>query len=263
LSTEQIQDNIDIQGGSSANVSGNIPLPAHDPTNGGQNEDEDEDGVDDGPTLVQAHVQLARTPRTFAQLLEYQFIVNIISERRRAKTVPALAVELNIPHLPNLLRYFLFQQMHPGDLRELSEVPENRFPGYTGTISVFNSASSRFYAPSDISGIGGMRTEYIRACPLWRNEHPRHDCVFVTTKPEQEGMKGFDVARIMCFFSFAFRGKFYPCAVIRWFDTIGDSPDEDSGMWIVRPAYNANHSPNLSVIHIDAIYRAAHLHCGK
>ncbi|KAJ8586800.1 hypothetical protein M405DRAFT_822808 [Rhizopogon salebrosus TDB-379] len=30
-------------------------------------------------------------------------------------------------------------------------------------------------------------------------------------------------------------------------------------MWIVRPAYNANHSPNLSIIHIDAIYRAAHL----
>ena len=104
-----------------------------------------------------------------------------------------------------------------------------------------------------------MRTKYIRACPLWRNEHPHHDCVFVNTKPEQEGMQGFDIARVRCFFSFTFRGEMYPCAVIHWFDTVGDSPDEDSGMWVVRPAYHANHSPNLSIIHIDAIYRAAHL----
>ncbi|OJA11452.1 hypothetical protein AZE42_12042 [Rhizopogon vesiculosus] len=94
---QQIQDNIDTQGLEGADV----PPPAH---NENEDEDNDNDGVDDGPTLVQAHVQLARTP-----------------QRKRAKTVPALALELNIPHLPNLLRRFLFDQMHPDNPQNLSE----------------------------------------------------------------------------------------------------------------------------------------------
>ncbi|KAG1902160.1 uncharacterized protein F5891DRAFT_1127780 [Suillus fuscotomentosus] len=180
-------------------------------------------------------------------------------ERQRAKTIAALAAELNITHLPNLLQQFLFEQKHPNDTRDISEVSEFHFPHYDGGISVFNSASSRFYSPSDLSGIGGMRTEYVRACRQWRNGHARNDCVFVSTKPELKGMQGFDIARVLCVFSFTFQGMTYPCAVIRWFDTVGDSPDEDTGMWIVRPAYRANHSLHMSIIHIDLIYRAAHL----
>ncbi|KAG2135326.1 hypothetical protein DEU56DRAFT_738053 [Suillus clintonianus] len=214
------------------------------PANGSNIDEEGDDNgeVDDGPTVLQAHVELARTP-----------------QRKRAKTVAALAAELNIAHLPHLLRQFLFEQIHQDDPQDLSEVPEFHFPGYDGRISVFNSASSRFYSPSDLSGIGGMRTEYIRACPQWRNEYARNDCVFVNTNPDLEGMRGFNVARVLCFFSFNFQGITYPCAVIRWFDTIGDSPDEDTGMWVVRPAYHANHAPHMSIIHIDSIYRAAHL----
>ncbi|KIK45312.1 hypothetical protein CY34DRAFT_78172, partial [Suillus luteus UH-Slu-Lm8-n1] len=30
-------------------------------------------------------------------------------------------------------------------------------------------------------------------------------------------------------------------------------------MWTVRPAHHANHSLHISIIHIDLIYRAAHL----
>ncbi|KAG1770410.1 hypothetical protein EV702DRAFT_978088, partial [Suillus placidus] len=55
-------------------------------------------------------------------------------------------------------------------------------------INVFNSACSRFFVPSDISGIGGMRREYIHTCPIWRNEHPWYDCVFVNTNPGLDGM---------------------------------------------------------------------------
>ncbi|KAG1831201.1 hypothetical protein DFJ58DRAFT_671436, partial [Suillus subalutaceus] len=32
-----------------------------------------------------------------------------------------------------------------------------------------------------------------------------------------------------------------------------------TGMWMVQPAHNANNSPHISIIHIDSIYRAAHL----
>ncbi|KAG0705380.1 hypothetical protein DFH29DRAFT_780322, partial [Suillus ampliporus] len=59
-------------------------------------------------------------------------------------------------------------------------------------ISVFNSACSRFYAPSDLCGFGGMRVEHIRSCPLWRNEFSRYDCVFVSTGSDTEGIRGLN-----------------------------------------------------------------------
>ncbi|KAG1891828.1 uncharacterized protein F5891DRAFT_963977, partial [Suillus fuscotomentosus] len=93
-------------------------------------------------------------------------------EQNQAKTVPALAIELGIPQLSALVHQFLFEQLHPNNPQDLSDIPEFQFPNYDGGISIFNSASSRFYAPSDISGVGRMRTEYIWACPLWQNEAP-------------------------------------------------------------------------------------------
>ena len=73
-------------------------------------------------------------------------------------------------------------------------------------------------------------------------------------------MDAFDIARVLTFFAFTCRdGRHFPCAIVRWFDKIGDSPNEDTGMWMVRPGYLPNHSPNYVVIHLDSIYRAAHL----
>ncbi|KAG2121641.1 hypothetical protein BD769DRAFT_1361185, partial [Suillus cothurnatus] len=70
---------------------------------------------------------------------------------------------------------------------------------------------------------------------------------------------GLEVARVCAFVSFQYRGEVYPCAVIHWFDKVGDAADEDTGMWIDRPGYRANNSPEHAVIHLDAIYHAAHL----
>ncbi|KAG1860056.1 hypothetical protein F4604DRAFT_1791282 [Suillus subluteus] len=72
-------------------------------------------------------------------------------------------------------------------------------------------------------------------------------------------MRGMDVARVLTFFSFTYKRELYSCAVVRWFDTIGDLPNEDTGMWVVQPAHNNNNTPHISIIHIDSIYRAAHL----
>ncbi|KAG1802868.1 uncharacterized protein HD556DRAFT_1437932 [Suillus plorans] len=180
-------------------------------------------------------------------------------ERQRAQTIPDLSAELAIPHLYNILRRFLFKQVNPDDQRSPSEVPLASCPRFDGKIQVFNSASSIFYAPSDHSGIGGMRREHIRACPVWRNEAPRYDCVFVDTDAGVEGMGGMDIARVMCFFSFIFEEVSYPCAVVRWFDKADNGPDEDTGMWIVKPLYDDGHSPSIAIIHVDSIYRAAHL----
>ncbi|KAF9236566.1 hypothetical protein BU15DRAFT_49860, partial [Melanogaster broomeanus] len=49
------------------------------------------------------------------------------------------------------------------------------------------------------------------------------------------------------------------CMVICWFDKVDDGPDVDTGMWVVRPACAATHSPEYAIIHIDSIFQAAHL----
>ncbi|KAG1892811.1 hypothetical protein F4604DRAFT_1876051 [Suillus subluteus] len=199
--------------------------------------------VDHGPTVLQAHTRLAWTV-----------------QRNRARNVLALAEELNLPRFPDLIRRFLFEQTRrPDDDRDSAEIPLAGCPRFEGQISVFNSASSRFYAPSDISGIGGMRVEHIRACPLWRNEAPRNDCIFINIGSSTEGIRGLEVARVRAFFSFKYGGEIFPCAIVRWFDVIGDSPDEDTGMWMVHPAYGANRAPLHSIVHVETIYRAAHL----
>ncbi|KAG1745479.1 uncharacterized protein EDB91DRAFT_1236359 [Suillus paluster] len=181
------------------------------------------------------------------------------AECKRARTIPELSAELAIPHLSNVLRRFLFEQVHPDDQRPPSEVPLATCPRFDGKIQVFNSACSTFYAPSDCSGISGMRREHIRACPVWRNEAPQYDCVFVNTDAGVEGMGGMDIACVMCFFSFTFEGVAYPCTVVRWFDKASDGPDKDTGMWIVTPSFDTDNFPSIGIIHIDSIYHAAHL----
>ncbi|KAG1836302.1 hypothetical protein F4604DRAFT_1886122 [Suillus subluteus] len=143
----------------------------------------------------------------------------------------------NVPHLRRLIRYFLFTQLFPDDPRDPEDIP----------TAIFNSAAATFYAPSDPSGVGGMRREQICACPLWQNVYACNDCIFISTNPDLEGMRGLDVVRV------------YPCVLIQWFDKISDCADEDTGMWMVKPGVLEDGSPNLSVIHIDTVYRAAHL----
>ncbi|KAG1843170.1 hypothetical protein F4604DRAFT_1596946 [Suillus subluteus] len=176
-----------------------------------------------------------------------------------SRTIAALPEEVNVPHLRRLIRYFLFTQLFPDDPRDPEDVPAAECPRHEGKLQVFNSAAATFHAPSDPSGVGGMRREQIRACPLWRNVYARNDCIFINTNPELEGMRGLDIARVKCFFSFKFRWEVYPCVLIQWFDKIGDCADEDTGMWIVQPSVLEDGSPNLSVIHIDTVYRTAHL----
>ncbi|KAG1886826.1 uncharacterized protein F5891DRAFT_1132421 [Suillus fuscotomentosus] len=142
-------------------------------------------------------------------------------------TVPELAGEVNVPYLRHLIRHFLFSQLFRNDHRNPEDVPAASYPRYNGRLHVFNSAAATFYAPSD--------PKQIRACPSWRNVYARNDCVFVNTNSDLEGMKGLEVARV------------------------GDSADEDTGMWIVHPSVRDDGTPNLTVIHIDSVYCAAHL----
>jgi hypothetical protein len=132
-------------------------------------------------------------------------------------------------------------------------------PPFDGMISVFASAAANYYAPSDPSGISGMRREHIRSTSSWRQGPARYDCAFVNSGPELEIIHGLSIVRILLFFSFIFNDKTYPCAFVRWFSRIADERDEDTGMWMVQPEVEDDGSPSISVIHIDCIFRAAHL----
>ncbi|KAG1885364.1 uncharacterized protein F5891DRAFT_1132834 [Suillus fuscotomentosus] len=177
----------------------------------------------------------------------------------RGQTVAALAEEVDVPSLQCLIHYFLFSQLFPGDPHNPEDVPTASCPRHDGSLYVFSSAAATFYAPSDPSGMGSMQCKQIHVCPLWRNIYPHNDCVFVNTNPNLEGMKGLEVARVKCFFSFRFNWVMYPCALVHWFDKVDDCPDKDTGMWIVHPSVHDNGTPNLTVIHIETVYHAAHL----
>ena len=92
---------------------------------------------------------------------------------------------------------------------------EDVYPVIESKIHTFNTAVATFYVPSDISGVTGMRREYIRAMSSWRNGPARYDCVLVNAKPDADGARGFKVARVFLFFSFLHGGKEYPCAFIQ------------------------------------------------
>ena len=82
---------------------------------------------------------------------------------------------------------------------------------------------------------------------------------FLEKDPEIPGMGGLHIGRVFLFFAFIYDDVKYPCALIQWFTTISDRPDEDTGMWIIQPDFDTNGEQELEVIHVDCILHGAHL----
>ena len=95
-----------------------------------------------------------------------------IIERTRARNMRDLATELDKPQLLDILCRFLQSQLQYDD-RDPEDVPLDECPFYDGSIHVYNSASSTFYTPSDMSGLHGMHHEHICCSPMWRKEGHR------------------------------------------------------------------------------------------
>jgi hypothetical protein len=175
-----------------------------------------------------------------------------------ARETPAtIAARFRCPDFPLLIQCFLYAQLSGHeDPVSMDDIPQSSLSiiNLATKFSLYHSAIATFFAPSDLSGVGGMRRERIRALPSWRNGPPRYDTVLVCTNSELEGMLGLDVGRVHLFFSFVHEDIEYPCALISWYDRVSDSPDEDTGMWIVRPVPGS-----FAVIHVDTILRCAHL----
>ncbi|PSR76461.1 hypothetical protein PHLCEN_2v8436 [Hermanssonia centrifuga] len=200
--------------------------------------DSEEDGAMEGPRVL-GDVSLAKRP-----------------ERAYPRTLPELGTHFGVPHLPSLVAFFLYDQTHSEPLPDGSPTPP--CPPLQH-IKVYHSAAATFYAPSDISGIGGMRRERIRATPSWFNGPARYDCVFAENDSTVEGFRGLHAARVRMFFSFECGGVEYPCALIHWYSPVADEPDDLTGLWVVEPDFDADNQPFYGVIHLDSIMRLAHL----
>ena len=83
------------------------------------------------------------------------------------------------------------------------DIPGFTYPWYEGSIWVYHSAITTYYAPSDLCGTGGLHCERIQAAPNFRGEK-RYDTVFVELEVSKEGLLGMVIARVHLFFSFLY-----------------------------------------------------------
>lgn len=219
----------------------------------------EEDGAIEGPRVL-GEVKLAKKPGMFLYFISYSTLLRgIISVPHYPRALHALAAHIRQPQLSLLIRRFLYGLEHP-DCDDPSLIDPVNYPPAPSNARVFPSARAIYFAPSDHSGVGGMHWERIRSVRSWRKGPPRRDCVFVSKDPDTAGFMGLNVARVHLFFSFKYKGEDVPCALIHWFSAVGDSPCDSTGMWVVEPDKDPDSGNHvMDIIHIDAIFRCAHL----
>ena len=194
------------------------------------------------------------------QVLYTRLLIRQVA-RHYPGSLDQLSLYIGQPLLRDHIRRFLYDQVYPdADLCGMDALIDMCPDIHTGLgIKVYHSASSTYYAPSDLSGTGGLLQERIQAVPCWKGGPARYDCVFIETDANAKGFSGLHVARVKLFFSFSFQEATYSCALVEWFSTYGESPCAHTGLWRVVPDCDARGQRVCSVIHIDTILRGAHL----
>ncbi|EIW51114.1 uncharacterized protein TRAVEDRAFT_137916, partial [Trametes versicolor FP-101664 SS1] len=173
--------------------------------------------------------------------------------------VNTIAQYLGMPALHELLRRFLREQLFPDFDEPDVVIPLAVCPwlAHSTRVTVHGSAKAVFFAPSELCGAGGMHSEMIRCTPSWRQDGPRRDTVLVQLS-DDPGMYGMAIGRVRAFLSFVYGIVRYECALLEWFEQVGDGPDPVTGMWVVKPEVLHGRRA-LGVVSADSIVRSCHL----
>jgi hypothetical protein len=185
----------------------------------------------------------------WAKELASQFILQFVSQSQSNIYVGVtvkfckLAVNLKDPGIVPLFLHFLHSE---------GIVTKHQMDRLDPKVSVVSSATSKYFAPSDHSGTTGYMRELIRATSSYRKKFPRYDTVFVRTGLAP-GPHGLAAAQLRLLFSFTINDARREFALVEWFSYVGDSPDEDTGMWVVQREKKCDGSPLINFIRADTI----------
>jgi hypothetical protein len=172
--------------------------------------------------------------------------------------VHRLAVEIGQPSLQALVRRFLYDQHYPDDELPSEDVALDECPEFSDEISIYYSARSTFYAPSELAGPNGLHTEIVRSTPLWYGGYERRDTVLIQDGPEDGTMGGMVVGRVLNFLAFVDEDTRYPCALVETFLPVGGRRDPTTNMWVVQPE-RVQGKRSVRLVHLDCVVRGCHL----
>ncbi|TBU39994.1 hypothetical protein BD309DRAFT_993389 [Dichomitus squalens] len=160
-------------------------------------------------------------------------------------------------HIRRFLHDDLFPELDAGDAIPLEQCP---YIANHLRIGVYHHAYATFFAPSEMSGLGGMHREVIRCNPLWYGQYARYDTVLVNLESDGSFADGtLIVARVLLFFSFIFEDTKYESAFVEWFLLHTPEPDHLTGMWVIEPEILDSGERAVGVVSIDCIVRVCHL----
>jgi hypothetical protein len=100
-----------------------------------------------------------------------------------------------------------------------------------------------------------MKREWIRCTANWKGRK-REDCVLIEVDPA-EAPKGIQAARVKLLFTLKYQQAEHKCALVHWYTDLGQDPD--TGMRVISPSIWQDGSPELAVVSLKSILRAAHL----
>ena len=164
-----------------------------------------------------------------------------------------------------LIQEFVYKQQHPSS--SAHNMPD--LPPFFEIITIHTIAIATLHTPSDLSGIGGMKCKHIHTVSHWRQGPVHYDTLFINAPADDvddnaddlstHGILGLEVAHAHLFFSFTLNGVKYPCALVHWFSCMTDTLNDVTGMYTIEPNYLPNGKPMTAVVHLDTVFRAAHL----
>ena len=163
--------------------------------------------------------------------------------------ISELAVNLKEPGIVPLFLRFLYKEFI---------ITQRQMDRTDPKVSVVTTATSMYFVPSDCSGTTGYTKELIHAMTSYRKKFPHYDTIFVRTGLTP-GPHGLSVAQLHVLFSFTIKGVHCEVALVEWFSYVGNSPDEDIGMWVVQREKWQDGSPLMDFIFIDTILQSYHL----